>query len=411
MRTWQPTRRLIILLGLLFITFCSSEVSISGGGKRVLIVGGGIGGLSTAKFLRNIIGDEVEIFVQERDSILGGRIKTLNISNKQIELGASIYHVANRYVGELARDLPIKYLNTTDTFSMWNGKEITFSSSSNNMWTIARLIFQYYLSPYYVNNAADEVANKFGGIYSLLDNGVTFKNLTKLVKKLDLEKETQHSFLEYTRKYLSSWGMESFIENIAGGATRCNYNQDVDVIHALGGFVSVFAERPALRAVATGNSEIIKHLADKSSSYIMKSTKVTRIEKVDVVNENGEREVQYRVDFKQKKAQSSEMYDFVVIAAPIEGSGIQFVNVASMSNIKNEQHPKRNEPHANRDDEENEVENNRKEAELEREMDEELDKQREEEYRREYRTTHVTLVVGLPDPSFFNLPEFPGAVS
>lgn len=77
--------------------------------ERVCIIGSGIGGSSTAKFLRELDAD-LQLDVFEMRSEIGGRTKTMRFEgvSESVSLGASIMHKDNRYVMQFAKELNLE---------------------------------------------------------------------------------------------------------------------------------------------------------------------------------------------------------------------------------------------------------------------------------------------------------------
>jgi prenylcysteine oxidase/farnesylcysteine lyase len=61
------------------------------------IIGAGIGGASTAYFMRELFGDEAKIDLYERYNV-GGRLATITIDNWEYEVGGAIIHPKNTYM-------------------------------------------------------------------------------------------------------------------------------------------------------------------------------------------------------------------------------------------------------------------------------------------------------------------------
>ena len=64
------------------------------------IIGAGIGGASTAYFLKQKFGASCQISIFESDHI-GGRLATVKMANQEYEIGGSIIHSANKIMTEL----------------------------------------------------------------------------------------------------------------------------------------------------------------------------------------------------------------------------------------------------------------------------------------------------------------------
>ena len=83
--------------------------------RKVAVIGYGVGGTATAYFLRELLGDSVELHVFS-DGRVGGRTGIVKFSGKSFEAGASIIHKKNRYMSALSA----KFGKTFATESMKN---------------------------------------------------------------------------------------------------------------------------------------------------------------------------------------------------------------------------------------------------------------------------------------------------
>lgn len=66
------------------------------------VVGGGIGGASSAYFLRKMFGNKVSITLFEKSGRIGGRIKAVPFCGETCESGASAIHSSNHYMTSFA---------------------------------------------------------------------------------------------------------------------------------------------------------------------------------------------------------------------------------------------------------------------------------------------------------------------
>lgn len=72
---------------------------------RVAIIGAGISGCFSAKFLRELGGRELDIHVwNKKDSTIGGRAAIVKVGEHWHESGASIAHSSNKYLVDAAKD-------------------------------------------------------------------------------------------------------------------------------------------------------------------------------------------------------------------------------------------------------------------------------------------------------------------
>lgn len=68
------------------------------------IVGAGIGGTSSAYYLRKKFGKDVKIDVFEREEV-GGRLATLKVQGHDYEAGGSVIHPLNLHMKRFVKDL------------------------------------------------------------------------------------------------------------------------------------------------------------------------------------------------------------------------------------------------------------------------------------------------------------------
>jgi prenylcysteine oxidase/farnesylcysteine lyase len=125
-----------------------------------------------------------------------------------------------------------------------------------------------------------------------------------------------------TASYLSSQGVGSpFIYEFVEGATRINYGQNVDKIHAVEGLVSM-ASDGAVSAVG-GNFQIFTNLLNTSNAKVHLRTAVTALQKsgggwkLDI--EDAQEDTQYTSNCRTTKA-----FDTVIVAAPHKSTNIRF---------------------------------------------------------------------------------------
>ena len=72
---------------------------------RVAIIGAGVGGCFSAKFLRELGGKDLDIHVwNKKESKVGGRTATIAFADHLYECGGSIAHSSNKYLVDAAKD-------------------------------------------------------------------------------------------------------------------------------------------------------------------------------------------------------------------------------------------------------------------------------------------------------------------
>jgi protoporphyrinogen oxidase len=85
--------------------------------KFSAIIGAGIGGASTAFFLREHFGTDAEISIFERSQI-GGRLATVKMAGTTYEVGGSVIHPANTLMKTLL-DKMGKVSSINDVIQLW----------------------------------------------------------------------------------------------------------------------------------------------------------------------------------------------------------------------------------------------------------------------------------------------------
>jgi prenylcysteine oxidase/farnesylcysteine lyase len=85
------------------------------------------------------------------------------------------------------------------------------------------------------------------------ENAPAFINMDQLVKALDLKREIEMTAADY---YAAEKGLnERYLREIVQSATRVNYGQDLDELHALGSHVSAVLLEAVLLDLSLGMSQ------------------------------------------------------------------------------------------------------------------------------------------------------------
>ncbi|KAK8734428.1 hypothetical protein OTU49_017448, partial [Cherax quadricarinatus] len=113
----------LCLLGLLTQVRTSSSLrevrSADVASPRIAIIGGGIGGTSTAYFLKELFGDNASIDVYESEKI-GGRLATIPIAGDDYEVGGTVIHPKNQYMMDFVSKFGFILFNQKDMhIMMW----------------------------------------------------------------------------------------------------------------------------------------------------------------------------------------------------------------------------------------------------------------------------------------------------
>ncbi|RUS34799.1 Prenylcysteine lyase-domain-containing protein [Jimgerdemannia flammicorona] len=297
--------------------------------KRVAIIGSGAGGSSAAYWLSRAFpssGDiKISSTVFEALDRVGGRSITIPImddpANGVAELGASIFVEVNWNMMNATKKfgLELKKLGSVDSrFGLWNGKEFIFQETGNSWWDTAKGLFRYGIAPFRVRNLVLSATDRLAYAY---DHSFfpAFTNLKTLTSFLNFGEETSRT----ARHYLitDSHVKASYIEQIVQSATRVNYGQNIDRIHALGALVSMAAN--GAKSVKGGNWQIFQKFIEESGAKLRLETRVVGIKKL-VDKKTGT--TVYEVE---SEGGEKEMFDAVIVAAPVHNANINFNNVPS----------------------------------------------------------------------------------
>ena len=70
-------------------------------GRSVAVVGAGVGGCSSAYFLRRLCGDGLDLHVFEK-AVVGGRTDVIEFDGHKYESGGAVMHSSNKYLADFA---------------------------------------------------------------------------------------------------------------------------------------------------------------------------------------------------------------------------------------------------------------------------------------------------------------------
>ncbi|KAK0567786.1 hypothetical protein OC861_002529 [Tilletia horrida] len=366
--------------------------------KRVAIIGGGAGGSSAAYFLSRS-GQHIEITLFEKSTRLGGRSTTIPAFAKDaehgvdidqewtrgasldtddhalppeyapIELGASIFVSANR---NLVRAAELFGLNTTTGgiglddddsgvgTSIWDGQQFVYEGLDGSWWNSARMIWRYGYSPLTMRNLVGGLINTFTKLYdpSFLHRPKTetgnnkYKTISGFPWSTIESLAQRMKFNELTSQTAEAWFYAKgvgklFIEEVIEAATRVNYGQTTNLMHALGGGVSLAASGAV--SIVGGNWQIFDKMAQQSGAVVLHGMEgdVTGLVKF----EGGWTEAVKQGYMSEKEAKGCSRsndpgkwylatragkgytFDAVLMAAPFHTSGVAILNSPAATSI------------------------------------------------------------------------------
>jgi len=291
---------------------------------RVAIVGAGIGGASTGYFLSRLL-PGVELTVFEMGKI-GGRLATEEVEGRRYESGGSIIHSANRYMVEYLDLCGLKKKETPqdDPFTLHKDGKVVFQEWGFSLVDKVRMVWRYGIrSLMKLENFVANLLTNFGNIYSQLDSGVGFTSVEELLSGMSpvsRKGEKSREMVDLTRitlkDKLKSLGLDKvLIEELVTVATRVNYGQMPEKLHAFVGAVGLAGVDGDLWAVEGGNVKVVQCALDMSKAKVVKG------EVKEVTSSAGGYQVKYSTDSSELEV---EQFDLVVIASPLtsDKSGI-----------------------------------------------------------------------------------------
>ncbi|RCH86498.1 hypothetical protein CU097_004773 [Rhizopus azygosporus] len=297
--------------------------------KSVAIIGGGAAGTSTAFWLSNVFShpDKVRMTLFEQSEYIGGRSTTVPIKDDaatwgSIELGASIFVEANKNLMKAVDTFNLTRTKLTEVrddkrpgLGIWDGKEFLFEQSGT-LWDTIVPIWRYGLiSPLKFQRKQKAVVDQFMKLY---DSDLGFEHVPKAVRSLQFESLLNQSAIDYLKDELGI--NDAYAYEVLQSATRGNYCQDLNRVHALAVMVSMEAGHGTW-ALEEGNFKIFEEFASRSGADVRLNTKVTAIYNVTEFDQTGKPVHRYAV---QTSDGAHQVFDDVVLASPLALSDIQF---------------------------------------------------------------------------------------
>ncbi|XP_033751430.1 prenylcysteine oxidase-like [Pecten maximus] len=288
---------------------------------HIAIVGGGIGGTSTAYFMREQFGSEAVIDVYEKNTI-GGRLATVNINSRDYESGGSIIHPENLYMVNFTKILGLEKRErpSGQVMGIFDGEEMRMTTSPYTVVTLAKMFWRYGLDIYNLQKwVSSDLMVKFKRIYEVQDAGYAYTNVPELLASMD------PSFANYLKKsimmVMREEGLhEALIHELVMGAMRTNYGQGLEIPGFVGA-ISMAGVEPGLWSVKGGNKVIPENIVKYSKINVIPAV-------VKMVEFLEDEPFLYEVYYKQDEngEVKTKRYDMVVIATPLHDgiSNIKF---------------------------------------------------------------------------------------
>jgi len=311
-------------------------------GDGVAIIGAGIGGCSTAYYIRKFGGtDENSVDIFEARDYIGGRLKHTQIEGHTVELGGDAWSTAaNHYVVQLVKELGINTsLSTLRSSSTPLGGPGRFPdiarlqdpvSASLGIWNGSQLlafkdlVLQHPISD--VKGAmeeADFIAH-LDRNYAAREMRRPFQTIEEFLQPGGLDALTSISSANYFKaRHISQATQSDLVEPLV----RVIYDQGLEA-HAFATLVSLTSVVGAA-SVSDGNSKLVEALARHSGASVHLQTAVQRITKLASGS--------FLIDTLQNGKPKQFKANHVVLASPIEFASIEFVGLPVAKSLQHRQ--------------------------------------------------------------------------
>jgi len=278
---------------------------------RVGIIGAGIGGTSASYFLSKLLpGAEITVF--EKGEV-GGRLATVEVNGRRYESGGAIIHEANRYMIEYLELCGLKKRKTPadERFTLHKSGEIVYQEWGYSLVDKARMAWKYGVTSLLrLETFFSDILTNFLGIYDKLEDGTGYATVTEILDAMgsDMVDLTTVSLRDKLALLDIS---KDVLEELVTVATRFNYGQMPDSVHAFVGAVGLIGFDKKLWAVEGGNYKAAQCALEMSGARLVRA-EVTEVKKSD--SDEG-----FVVKYSSEKSSQViiEEFDIVIVAAPL----------------------------------------------------------------------------------------------
>ncbi|KAI0689670.1 FAD/NAD(P)-binding domain-containing protein [Cytidiella melzeri] len=294
--------------------------------NRIAIIGAGAGGSSAAFWIakaKERWGLDVEIDVFEAKDYIGGRDTTVqpydDPSLAPIELGASIFVEVNKNMWRAAHEFGFNLSDSAEgsnTLGIWDGKEfiltVRSSGTLGTWWSTIKVLWRYGINaPRRTQALVKEMIGTFLTLYSTSLGSSPWQDLAHLASSFEWTSIVNSTAAEY----LDGQGVNpKFTREMVEAATRVNYGQNADAIHALEAMCSMAANKAS--QVVGGNWQIFDQFIKRSNASLHLNTTVTSI------NQKASNKFVVHTISSVTKQVSARSYRSVIIAAPYHSASL-----------------------------------------------------------------------------------------
>ncbi|XP_067168553.1 prenylcysteine oxidase 1 isoform X2 [Apteryx mantelli] len=231
-------RLLLLLLAALCPRASAREQRAAPG--RIAVVGGGIGGAAAAYFLRRQFGRAVRIDLFERAAV-GGRLATVRVEGRDYEAGGSVIHPLNLHMKHFVKELGLPVAPGQGSLvGIYNGEEFVFEESSWYVINVLKLLWRYGLNPLRMYMWVEDILDKFMRIYRYQTHDYTFSSNERLLHALGGNDFTQMLNQTIDESMQKAGFSHKFINEVVCPAMRVNYGQGVNINGFVGDTVKLY---------------------------------------------------------------------------------------------------------------------------------------------------------------------------
>ncbi|XP_008934601.1 PREDICTED: prenylcysteine oxidase 1, partial [Merops nubicus] len=198
---------------------------------------------------------------------------------------------------------------------IYNGEEFVFEESSWYIVNLLKLLWHYGLNPLRMYIWVENVLDKFMRIYRYQAHDYAFSSNEKLLHALGGKDFTLMLNQTIDEAMQRAGFSHKFINELVCPAMRVNYGQGVS-INSFVGAVSLAGVQSGLWSVKGGNKLICSGLLYAAKAEVIHGN-VLSIEQKTRPRSTGEPVKLYQVTYNTTSGLSGDMYDIVVIAAPL----------------------------------------------------------------------------------------------
>lgn len=293
---------------------------------RIAIVGAGIGGTSSAYYLRRKFGKDVKIDVFEREEV-GGRLAVLEVQGHDYEAGGSVIHPLNLHMKRFVKELGLSSVPASGGLvGVYDGKSLVFEESSWFIINMLKLVWRYGFQSLRMHMWVEDLLDKFMRIYRYQSHDYAFSSVEKLMHAIGGD-DYLRLLNQTLRENLKKAGFsETFLNEMIAPVMKVNFGQGTE-LNAFVGAVSISAADSNLWAVEGGNKVVCSGLLQASSSNLITGA-VVSIEEKTRAKQTGTPTKMYEVVYQTGSETRSDFYDIVLVAAPLNRkmSNITFHN-------------------------------------------------------------------------------------